>query len=84
MSLTPLEELPPPGPEPVWSDFAQLCREQPGWHHLGRMARSTAWHIQTGRYAAFRPAGAFLARVRNTEAGRGDVYVSFRGKRRVR
>lgn len=69
--------------EPVWSELSAQLREEPGrWALLGtQLARSTAWHIQTGRYAAFRPAGTFEARVRNTNGNRGDVYVRFLGKR---
>jgi hypothetical protein len=78
-------DLPPRGgPEPVHAALARELRAFPGhWQLLGsNMPRSTAHHIQIGRYAAFRPAGAFEARVRNSRGTRGDVWVRFRGKRR--
>jgi len=77
-------DLPPiRTPEPVWSEFADQCRQEAGqWFLLGeQLSRSTAWHIQAGRYAAFRPAGTFEASARNTHGSRGDVYVRFLGKR---
>jgi hypothetical protein len=75
---------PPQMGEPVWSELADKLRAEPGrWALLGaQLARSTAHHIQTGRYAAFRPAGSFQTMVRNTQGNRADVYVRFRGKRR--
>jgi hypothetical protein len=69
--------------DPVWAALADQLRQEPGrWALLGeQLARSTAWHIQQGRYAAFRPAGTFQAKVRNTTGNRADIYVRFRGKR---
>lgn len=68
---------PPVLGEPVWSELANELRANPGrWALLGeQLARSAAYHIQQGRYAAFRPAGAFEARVRNTNGSRADIYV---------
>jgi hypothetical protein len=83
MSMTAVWADPPPqSGEPVWSELADQLRGEPGrWALLGQqLARSTAWHIQQGRYAAFRPAGDFQARVRNTNGNRGDIYVRFLGK----
>ena len=77
-------DLPAQRGEPVWSELADQLREEPGrWALLGQqIARATAHHIQTGRYASFRPAGTFQARVRNTNGNRADVYVRAVAKRR--
>lgn len=78
-----MAELPPRRGEPRWSQLATACRADPGgWHLVGyQLARSMAWHIQQGHYAAFRPAGQFESQVRNCDGSRADVWVRYRGRR---
>jgi hypothetical protein len=81
--VTILDDLPPVSRALVHASMAEKVRKANGrWVLLGTdLSRSLAWHIQTGRYAAFRPVGCYEARVRNTQGSRGDVYVRWIGGR---
>lgn len=64
--------------------FADELRKHPGaWAIWREDANSSlAYQVKTGQVAAFRPAGAFEAVCRATQAGnksRGTIYVRYTG-----